>query len=183
MKKALVNYDTLVQITKNISMSKDPEAMVFEIVKNVRKSLDMKGCALFLINTDNNELEMVASAGLSAGYLNKGPVSALKSIAGSLRDGPVAITDIADDPRIQYSEEAQKEGIASILSVPIFVKGDVIGAMRVYSEETWEITLEDVTFVQALAQIGGLLIDMYRLYEGQNEVIDILTKMRESVPL
>jgi len=183
MKKELINYDTIVQVTKNISMSKDPEEMIFDIVKSVRGALDAKGCALFLVSMENRQLELVASAGLSEDYLNKGPISAIKSIAGSLQDGPVAISDVMDDPRIQYPEEAQKEGIASILSVPIFVKGDVIGAMRVYSEETWEITLEDVNFVQALAQISGLLIDMCRLYEGQNEVIDILTKMRESIPL
>jgi len=126
---------------------------------------------------------VVASNGLSKKYLNKGPLSALKSIAKALRDGPVAIYDVTDDPRIQYPEAAKKEGIASMLSVPIYVKGDVIGAMRVYSTEPWEFTLEDVTFIQALAQTSGVIIDMCRLYERQNEMIDILTKMRESMPL
>ena len=95
----------------------------------------------------------------------------------------MAIYDVTDDPRIQYPEAAKEEGIFSILSVPFFVKGEVIGAMRVYSAEPWEFTLEDVNFVQALAQMIGMLIDMCRLYEGQNEMIDILTKMRETIPM
>jgi GAF domain-containing protein len=95
----------------------------------------------------------------------------------------VAIYDVTDDPRIQYPEAAKKEGIASILSVPIFVRGEVIGAMRVYTSQQWEFTLEDVNFVQALAQITGILIDMCRLYEGQNQMIDVLTKMRDAMPL
>jgi GAF domain-containing protein len=106
----------------------------------------------------------------------------LKSIAESLLDGPVAIYDVSDDPRIQYPEAAEKEGIASMLSVPIYVRGDIIGAMRVYTSQPWEFTLEDVNFVQALAQLSGALIDMCRLYEGQNQMIDILTTMREIMP-
>jgi hypothetical protein len=52
--------------------------------------------------------------------------------------------------------------------------------MRVYSSEPWEFTLEDVNFVQALAQIAGVLIDMCRLYQGQREYIDVLMDMRET---
>jgi GAF domain-containing protein len=107
----------------------------------------------------------------------------MKSIANSLEEGPVAIYDVSDDPRIQYPEAATKEGIASILSVPIYVKGEVIVAMRVYTSQKWAFTLEDVNFVQALAQIGGMMIDMCRLYEGQNEMIDVLMKIKETMPM
>ena len=138
---------------------------------------------MFLINPNSNELELVASDGLSKGYLSKGPVSALKSITESLNEGPVAIYDVTDDPRIQYPDAAKKEKIASILSVPIFVRGEVIGAMRVYTSQQYEFSQEDINFIQALAQIAGILIDMCRLYEGQNEMIDVLTTMREAVPM
>ena len=113
--------------------------------------------------------------------MNKGPVSALRSIASTLQDGqPVAIYDVSDDPRIQYPDAAKKEGIASILAVPIYSRGNVIGSMRVYSAEKWEFTLEDVNFVQAVAHIAGILIDMCRLYQGQKEFNEVLMEMREA---
>ena len=68
-------------------------------------------------------------------------------------------------------------GIASILSVPIMIGDNAIGAIRAYTAEKWEFTLDDVNFVQALAQISGILIEMSRLYKGQNEYIDVLTTM------
>jgi GAF domain-containing protein len=123
---------------------------------------------------------VAASSGLTEEYLNKGPVSSLRSIGESLKDGPVAIYDVSDDPRIQYPEAAKKEGIASILSVPIVIGGNVIGAMRVYTAEPWECTLEDVNFVLALAQMSGMLIEMCRLYQGQKEYIDVLTTMKDA---
>ena len=52
--------------------------------------------------------------------------------------------------------------------------------MRVYTSEHWEFTLEDVNFVQALAQIAGILIDLSRLIQGQQEYIDVLTTMKET---
>jgi GAF domain-containing protein len=107
-------------------------------------------------------------------------VSAIRSIGQSLKDGPVAIYDVADDPRIQYPEAAQKDGITSILAVPMYSRGNIIGSMRVYTAEPWEFTLEDVNFVQALAQIAGILIDTCRLYQGQKEYIDVLMDLKES---
>jgi GAF domain-containing protein len=91
----------------------------------------------------------------------------------------VAIYDVADDPRIQYPEEAKKEGIASILSVPITVRENPIGALRVYSAEPWEVSLEDVNLVQAVAQIGGMALEMSRLYKGLKDSIEILKARRD----
>lgn len=180
MKKPIVNYETLLKITRAMSLSKDPKEIVHLTVESIKNTLEIKGCALFLSNAVTGELEVAAAYGLSKEYLTKGPVSAMRSIARSLHDGPVAIYDVADDPRVQYPEAAEKEGIASMLSVPIFVGGAAIGAMRVYTAEPEEFTLDDVNFVQALAQIAGILIDVCRLYQGQQEYIDVLTTMREA---
>jgi signal transduction protein with GAF and PtsI domain len=179
MKKQLINYETMLKVTKAISHSKDPEEVALITVESIKTALDTKGCSLFLINRKTNELELAASFGLSDDYLNKGPVSAMRSIAQSLDEGPVAIYDVMDDPRIQYPREAQKEGIASLLSVPIVVGGYLIGAMRVYTSELWEFTLEDVNFVHALAQIAGMAINMARYSKGLKSSIDVLKTMRE----
>ena len=180
MKNLRLNYDALISISRSLSKSKDPDEIIRKTVESLKKALDIKGCSLFLINQQSNELEVAASTGLSEEYLNKGPVSALHSIADALEDGPIAVYDVSDDPRIQYPEEAEKEGIASILSVPIMIGDKAIGAIRAYTAEKWEFTLDDVNFVQALAQIAGILIEMSRLLKGQNEYIDVLTTMCES---
>lgn len=179
MKKQLLNYETLLKVTKAISHSRDPEEVVLMTVESIKTALEAKGCTVFLINRKTNELEVAASYGLTDEYINKGPVSVLSSIAQSLQNGPVAIYDVADDPRIQYPEEAKKEGIASILSVPIVAGGDIIGALRVYTSERWEFTLEDVNFVQAMGYMTGMAIDMARHYKGLKDSIEILKTLRD----
>jgi signal transduction protein with GAF and PtsI domain len=179
MRKELINYEILLKITKAISHSKDPEEVALMTVESIKTALDAKGCSLFLFNRKTNELELATSYGLSDEYINKGPVSALRSIAQSLEEGPVAIYDVMDDPRIQYPKEAQKEGIASLLSVPIVVGGNLMGALRVYTSEPWEFTLEDVNYIQALAQIAGGAINMAKYTKGLKSSIDVLKTMRE----
>ena len=179
MKKQLLNYETLLKVTKVISHSRDPQEVVLLTVDSIKTALDVKGCTVFLFNKSTNELEVAGSFGLSNEYIHKGPVSALKSIAQSLQEGPIAIYDVKDDPRLQYPEEAVKEGIASILAVPIVAGGHIIGALRVYTAEPWEFTLDDVNFVQAMAHMTGMALEMARYYKGMKDSIEILKTMRD----
>jgi GAF domain-containing protein len=179
MEKHTMHYATLLRVTEAISTSKEPEDVVVTTVEAVKTALKAKGAALFLINKKTHVLELAAANGLSREYLEKGPLSAVKSIAESIEKGPVAIYDVSDDPRIQYPQEARKEGIASILSVPIAVHGQVIGSLRVYTAEPWEFTIDDVNLVQAVAQIAGMAIDMARLSRGYKHSIEILKSMRD----
>ncbi len=179
MAKHRMHYETLLSVTRAISMSKDPEDVVVTTVEVVKTALKAKGAALFMVNRKTNELQLAAANGLSREYLDKGPLSAAKSIAAALEEGPVAIYDVGDDPRIQYPKAAKKEGIASILSVPLAVHGQVIGSLRVYTAEPWEFTIDDVNLVQAVAQIAGLALDIARLSKGYKSSIEILKSMRD----
>jgi len=180
MEKPTINYETLIRITKAISKIREPEEIVLVTVEGVTHALNVKGCTLFLVSAKSQELKLAGSYGLSDEYLNKGPVSSLRSIASALQDGqPVAIFDVADDPRIQYPEAAIKENIASILSVPIIIGEKLVGCMRVYTGRPWEFTLNDVNFVQAVAQVVGMGLEMCRVNKGLKDSIDILKTMRD----
>ncbi len=175
-----LNYETFLRVANTISHSKEPEEVALMTVEGIKTALNIKGCALFLLNQATNELKVAASYGLSDEYLNKGPLSALHSIAKSIADGPVAISDVTKDPRLQYPDEAQNEGIASILSVPVQVNQKTMGALRVYTSEPWEFTLDDVNFVYALAQIAGMSIRLARYSKGMLASIEVLKDMREA---
>jgi GAF domain-containing protein len=180
MEKPIVNYESLIRITKAISTIREPEEIVLIAVEGITHALNIKGCTLFLFSPNTNELKVAGSYGLSSEYINKGPVSALESIASSLKDGqPVAIYDVTDDPRIQYPEQASKEGICSILAVPIIIGEKLFGSLRIYTAEPWEFTLNDVNFVQSVAQILGMAMELCRVNKGLKESIDILKTMRD----
>ncbi|MBN1905344.1 MAG: GAF domain-containing protein [Deltaproteobacteria bacterium] len=181
MEKPKTNYETLIRITKAIPRLHDPKEIVMDIVEAVTNALGVKGCALFLFSPMVHELKLAGSYGLSQEYLDKGPVSSLLSIASSLENGkPEAVYDVTDDPRIQYPEAARKEGIASILSVPILIGEKTLGCMRVYTSEPWEFIMDDMNFVQAVALIAGMALEMCRVNQGYKDSIEILKAMRDT---
>ena len=180
MQKPIVTYESLLRITKALSTIRDPDEIVLITVEGVKHALNVKGCTLFLFSPKTKELKIAGYYGLSDDYIDKGPVSAMQSIASSLEDGqPVGIYDVADDPRIQYPGAAKKEGIASILSTPIVVGERLVGCLRVYTAEPWEFTFNDVNFVQAVAQVVGMSLELCRVNKGLKESIDVLKTMRD----
>ncbi len=180
MEKPIINYESLIRITKAISMLRDPEEIVLVTVGGVTHALKVMGCTVFLFSMKSHELKLAGSFGLSKEYLEKGPVSSLRSIASALQDRqPVAIFDVADDPRIQYPEAAIKEGISSILALPIIIGRNLIGSLRIYTADSWEFTLNDVNFAEAVAQVFGMALELCRVNKGLKHSIDILKTMRD----
>jgi GAF domain-containing protein len=135
------------------------------ITENIVKLINVKACTIFLLDKSRNKLDVSASHGLSEVYLRKGPLDADKSIAETLDGQIVLIHDTSDDSRVQYPEEAKKEGIASVLSVPMTVKGQIIGVLRIYTAEQRNISDDEYKLISGLADMGGIAIDNARMYD------------------
>ena len=178
MENHAINYDMLIKVTSAISECKDPEEVALLTAESVKTGFRAKGCSVFLVNTDTRELGLAASFGLSDEYLEKGPIRYMQELTEAKDQVPIAIYDVQDDPRIQYSEAAQKEGISSLLGVPIIVRNRVVGALRLYTSEPWEFTIQDITIIQAIAQICGMAMDMCSMHKGYKTSIEILKNLR-----
>ena len=63
MEEKLLNYDTLLKISGAISHSRDPEEVVLMTVESIKTALNVKGCAVFLVNRRTDELELAAPSG------------------------------------------------------------------------------------------------------------------------
>ena len=74
------------------------------------------------------------------------------------------IYNVTNDPRAQYPKEAEKEGIASILSIPMTVKGEIIGVLRIYTSEPRKFSYDEIEFIYGVADMGGIAIDNARMY-------------------
>lgn len=106
-----------------------------------------------------------AAYGLSDWYLRKGPVKVSKVIAEVLTGDSVAVLDAATDERVLYREQARKEGIASILSVPMKLKGEVIGVLRLYTAKPYRFTKDDTNFVETVANLAAVALENIRAYD------------------
>jgi GAF domain-containing protein len=163
-------------IMKRLSASTELSKSMEIITEDVAKAMGMKGSALMLLDRKEKLLEAVSSYGLSDQYLSKGPVHADKSIRESMDGMPVCVDDVSDDPRIQYPEEAVREGICSVLSAPIQFREKTIGLLRIYTGVQTEFDRDDIEFVQGLADLAGLVIEYNRLLLGYKHSLEAFKK-------
>lgn len=153
-------------VVKAIHSTLDIREVLGIIVGKVPQVMNVKGCSLYLFDPDRRTLELVSSLGLSGNYTGKGPVGADQSIAETMEGKTTWIPDVMKDSRVQYKEEAIKEGIYGILSVPLSIKGQVVGALRLYTSEPRTFLKEEIDCVEALAEMGAIAIENARRYES-----------------
>jgi len=145
------NTQLFYDLAVNINSSLDIKEVMKILSTNVAKSFGVKGVSVRLLDRDNRTLELVASYGLSRKYLDKGPIDAEKSIAEALSGKAVVVRDASKDSGVQYKKEKLKEGIVSILCVPIKEKEDVIGVLRLYSDVPREFTEDEIKLATIIA--------------------------------
>ncbi len=152
-------------VCKVINSSLNLKEVLKLITENIVNVLNVKASTVFLWDKERNILEVSATHGLSEAYLTKGPLDADRSIAETLEGKTVLIHDTSKDARVQYPEEAKDEGVASILSVPISVTGQIIGVLRLYTSEPRHFSEDENEFIAGLADMGGIAIDHARMYD------------------
>lgn len=158
------NSKMFLDIASNLNSSLDIKHVLHILTAEIAEAFDMKGVNIRLLNKDKGTLEAVASYGISEEFLEKGPVSADKSVTAALGGETVLIEDARTDKRIQYKDAMKKEGIVSMASVPIKVRDEVIGVMRLYSGAKREFSEDTLMFVNAVSNQGGLAINNASMY-------------------
>jgi signal transduction histidine kinase len=136
------------------------------IAENAAKLLAMKACFIRLFDKTGKKLYIGGAFGLSQAYINKGPVELEKSLIDTetLAGGAVQALDVTMDPRFQYREEARREGLVSVLCVPVSAKNKVLGVIRVYSAKPHEFTEQEQNLLKNLANLGAVAIENAQSY-------------------
>ena len=167
-------YTALYQAALTISSSLELDPVLQSVVKSITEAMEVKACAVRLLDPRTGQLQFNAGYGLSGDYLAKGPVDVEHSPIDSeaLRGAPVIIPDVAEDSRFQYKEAARREGIVSVLCVPLEVHGRAIGVMRVYTSEQCTFHEDDIQFLTVLASLSALAIENASLYESLKRSYD-----------
>ncbi len=161
-----IDIDLFKVIFRAIAQSDNLEIMANHLTQLLVAALEIKGCTIFALNVEVDELEVLASFGLSPEYVNKGPLLSDKSIADTFEGKPFVIRDVNNTDKLQYPRDAVKEGIGAIVSVPINFAGKVIGALRLYHHEVWDISDRDVDSLLVLSENIGLAMTYTRILKA-----------------
>ena len=159
-------YKILHDIAQKLNSGLSSGDILMTIVETLCNAARAKGCSLMLLSPDRKQLIHTINHGLSDWYVRKGPVIVDDNMAQALNGKPMAILDAHTDPRVQYREQAKKEGIASILSFPIMRRSKVIGIIRIYTSTQRTFSNQEIEFFCTMANLGAIALERAEVHES-----------------
>ena len=162
------------EITTAIRKTLNLREVLNLVVTGVVKLLTLKGCAVSLLDRKKEYFRVCAAYGLSEQYLKKGPIAADKRLSKVLSGQSESVLDVTASPQIQYLWEAKEEGIASIFSVPLKLKEEVIGMLRIYTSEPREFSRDEIDLLSGFAEQVSIALENAQSFEDVHEKYETL---------
>ena len=142
----------LSEIHRSLDLQETKEA----VVRVASQVFGAKGSSLLLFDRTHDTLKVSETYGLSQAYRSKGDVNPKQSIGETLHGNVVVIRDVSADPNLQYPQDAVKEGIKSIVGIPVAVGNILVGTLRLYYDSMRDTTWEEMEYLKMMAVHVGL---------------------------
>ncbi len=154
------HLEALSKISKAITSDLYLEDILKLIVNVTAQSMGSNLCSLMLLN-DKGELIIRATQTVSEDYLKKQPIKLGEGVSGKAAEAnkPIAVFDVQQEKDYKYKEVAKKEGISSLLCVPLAVKNKVIGVINLYTSEPHKFTKGEIAVLSSIAVQSALVIE------------------------
>jgi GAF domain-containing protein len=159
-------HRSLYCIAEALSASLRLEPMLQQVLEAAVKEMWLKAASIRLLDSKCQVLHLTAAYGLSEAYLAKGPVHLDKSPVDQrvLQGSAVVLYDVEHESSFEYPAEALREGIRSVLAVPLRLRERTLGVMRVYSARPRHFGPVAMRFLTSTADLVALAIENARLY-------------------
>jgi len=151
----------LTEISKAITSDRYLDDILKLIVTVTANVMDSKICSLWILDDNEKVLKIRATQTMSEEYLKERVLKLGEGVVGYVAQTkkPLAILDVLKEPRYKEKELAKKEGLVSMLSVPLCVKDKVIGVINCYTSYPHEFTEAEKEMVMAVASQAAICIE------------------------
>ena len=123
--------------------------------------MDSKICSLWILDDQEKVLRIRATQTISEEYLKERSLKLGEGVVGYVaqHNKPLSILDVLKEPRFKEKELARKEGLISMLSVPLAVKDKVIGVINCYTSYLHEFNETERAVLTAVANQAAICIE------------------------
>jgi len=152
------------------------------IVTVTAEIMDSKICSLMLIDEKTKELVLKATQSMSEVYNKKPNLKVGEGIAGKVasENKPIAVYDLSKGSEYKSKNIAVVAGLKSLLSVPLAVKGKVIGVLNNYTSYPHNFTEDEVNILTTVANQAAIVIENAELMV-KTKVVQEELETRKSV--
>lgn len=169
-------FESLVSVSQAVNSSLTLDDVLRVITREACVLMRAKMCSLMLLDPSREWLDLHASHGAGEAYMSKPRLTVEDSFLGVVvrRKKPLQLENVQTSTRYQNVELARKEGLVSLLSVPLVYQNQVIGTLSVYTGAPYSFSNEEIRILSALAELSAIAIEKARLYERLVDAEELL---------
>ena len=156
----------------------DHQQVMDTIVRTLPGLFDVDGCTIRLLDHSTNTFVLGAAHGLSMEYVSRQSIDTEETMALIKAGQPVARVNLDRDPNYQDREELFREGIKSILTLPILFQDSIIGIMRLLTRRHRVFSEEEIAFSMSLAEQVGIAISNARMFKEMVNQVDFMQEVQ-----
>jgi signal transduction histidine kinase len=175
-------FEALFSISTEISSTLELEEVLQRVVAHACRLMEARVASLLLIDKDAGTLRPAATYGARVDYLALPDREIDDSLTGEVvKIGmPLYIPDVREETRFRVADLARREGLCTLLAVPLRTKTDVIGVLNVYTGEPRCFEESDVRLLTLLATQSAIAIENATLHRDEMEARE---RLRQSEKL
>jgi len=163
MKK--ISYKKYLDALSKISNAITSDLYLVDILKLIvtltANTMNAKICSLWLLDSETNELKIRATQAMSKDYLKERSLKVGEGIVGWVAKykKPRVVFDVLKEEEYKEKELARKEGLVSMLSVPMVVKNKLIGVINLYTTFPYNFKKTEVEILSTIASQAAVAIE------------------------
>jgi signal transduction protein with GAF and PtsI domain len=157
----LKQIEALSKVANLITSGLYLEELLRLIVNVTAEIMNSKICSLMLLDPEKKELVIRATQSISEEYNKKPNIKLGEGIAGIVAQAnkPLCVLDVKEDSRYLNRDIAEKEGLCSLASVPLAVKGRIIGVLNCYTSKKHKFSRYELDLLTVLANQTAIAIE------------------------
>ncbi len=171
--------ESLVKVGQIINSATSLDDALAAVVREAAALMHARMCSLMLLDPTSEWLDLRAQHGAGPAYVSKPRLSVAESLLGIVvrRRKPLQLENVQISGRYQNVDVARREGLVSLLSVPLLFQQRAIGTLNIYTANPHTFPDEEVRTLGAYAELSALALERARLYE---RVLAIEDELRQS---
>jgi signal transduction histidine kinase len=175
-------FESLSSVSRTINSTLNLDEALRAITREACVLMSARMCSLMMLDESREWLDLRASYGAGEAYIKKPRLGAEESLLGVVvrRKKPMQVANVQASTRYQNVELARREGLISLLSVPLLFAGHAIGTLNVYTGRPYNFSNEEIRILSALAELSAIAIEKARLYE---RIVDVEEQLRQNEKL